>query len=390
MSAASFKLAIVANEHSGDALGASLVEALRRQLGGRQLQVRGMGGELLAAAGCELVYSSDEVRGWAGGFFSSVLMVKRLLAVRKALAADFCQWQPDVFVGVDASDFNLTLARQLRVAGIRTVQYVSPSVWCWRTSRKYKVAKSVHLLLALYSFEKQLYAGLPLKVTVVGHPMADIVKPVDMVEARTGLGLGEGALLGVMFGSRSRELDQLAVVFAQTAAYCHASLPQLQCITSTVSAEFANRIEDIWRQHAPQVPLRIEQGRTHKVMAACDALLVCNGTVALEATFLQKPMVSAYRLANSIAILFMLFSPVFILLLMGRRWLCLPNIIAGRSVVPEFMQWRARPKAISDAVLGLLRSSKASPQELSQLVASMPTNCSDKAAAAVLELVADD
>ena len=395
MTAPAFKLAIVTNDVSGDMLGATLVRALRHRLGDRELQVVAMGGEMLRAEGCELVFSIDELRGWGQGVLLSLFKIRRLLKVRRSLFGTFRAWQPDVFVGIDASDFNLKLAEQLRREGIRTVQYVSPSVWMWRKYRAARVARSVDLLLALYKFEKQYYAGLPLTVEVVGHPLAGSHKPCTVAEARARLGVAtDGKWLCLLFGSRDRELDVIGRYFVKIAAACHRQMPQLQFITAAPSARFAEKIKKLWQSHLPQVPLRVEIGKVPQMISACDAVLLCNGTVALEAMFLHRPMVSVYKVGNAVAILLgLLFPHIFIGIgLVGRaRPICLPNIMAGRFVVPEFVQYRLKTELAAARVVELLQPGDAAEQQhsqLSQLAADMPTDCSDRAAAAILRLAA--
>ena len=393
MSAPSLKLAIVANDPSGDALGASLLRAMRDRLGEGRLEAVGMGGKLMAAQGCKLLYSIDEVQGWGKGLLSSLSLLLRLLRLRASLLARFREWRPDVFVGIDASDFNLRLARRLRLAGVRTVQYVSPSVWFWRGHRARKVASAVDVLLALYPFEKRCYDGLPLQVEVVGHPLADSHKPCAAADARAELGIAaDGKWLGLLFGSRDRELDAIGADIARIARRCHDRMPGLRFVTAASSPGHADMIRALWQRHGPPSPLHVEVGKARRVISASDAVLLCNGTVALEALLLRRPMVSLYRMGAGVFLLCGLLAPLaFLKFLLGRHAVCLPNIMAGRFIVPEFIQFRLREAAAAEKLLELLQSDEAAQRQLSQLshlAGEMPTGCPSRAASAVLELAA--
>ena len=322
---------------------------------------------------------------------SSLPLLRRLLRVRAALFTRFCEWRPDVFVGIDASDFNLKLARRLRLAGVRTVQYVSPSVWFWRSRRVHKVASAADMLLALYPFEKRCYDGLPLKVEVVGHPLSDSHKPCAAAQARAELGIAEdGKWLGLLFGSRDRELEAIGADIARIARRCHGKMPGLRFVTAASSPRHADMIKALWQRHGPQAPLHVEAGKVPQVISASDAVLLCNGTVALEALLLQRPMVSLYRVNTAVMLLCGMLSPlVFLKFMLGRCAFCLPNIMAGSFIVPEFIQFRLREEPAAGKLLELLQSDEAAQRQLSQLshlAGEMPTGCPSRAASAVLEL----
>ncbi len=277
----------------------------------------------------------------AAGRFIELLPERRRLARRLEAAA------PDVFVGIDAPDFNLSLERRLRASGIPTVHYVSPSMWAWRAYRAAKVRKAVDRILTLFPFEAEFCRRNGIDACFVGHPFAEELGPEDRSAVRRRLGLpGPGPVVAVLPGSRSREVRDIGRPLLETAAWLHRRCPELRFIAPMASpalhAQFRRMAE------AGGTPITLFAGESREVMSAADVVMLASGTASLEAMLLRRPMVAAWRG----------FAPTWFIL---RRWLgrnirfiALPNLLAGRRIVPEFLQDEVRPQRLGPAVLRLL------------------------------------
>ena len=283
----------MAGEHSGDQLGAALIAALRARV--PAVQCFGVAGPKMIAAGCEAWASSEQLG--VMGLAEVLRHLPRLLRLRAGLVRRFLAARPDVFVGIDAPEFNLGLARRLKGAGIRTVQYVSPQVWAWRQGRVRKIGAACDLVLCLFPFETEFYTQPRVAAQFVGHPLADqIPVGVDREGARRALGIDPGAtLIALLPGSRLGEVRYLAAPFASAAARLSAQRPRWQFIAPMASAAARERfLREI--AQVPAVPeIRLVEGEAHTVLAACDAALVASGTATLETLLSGRPMVVAYR-----------------------------------------------------------------------------------------------
>lgn len=335
------KVALVAGENSGDLLGGSLLHELRK-LHPNLLAV-GIGGANMHQAGCQLLYESKELA--VMGFIEPLLRLPRLLSIRRALYKYLINYKPDVFIGIDAPDFNLDLALQLKQAGISTVHYVSPTVWAWRQYRLAKMARALDLMLTLFPFETQFYHAHRIPAQFVGHPLADQIPVVsDKSKSRQTLALPEtGPILAVLPGSRNQELRHLGKVFLAAANLCRQSHSELVLVTNSINAEFDAQWRLLAQQYAPDLPLKFFIGRTQEVLTAADVALVTSGTVTLEAMLCKSPMVIAYRMAT--------LNYYLAKMLVNTQFIGLPNLLAGKKLVPEFIQNEATAINLSQALL---------------------------------------
>lgn len=340
------RIGIVAGELSGDYLGAGLVRELRALEPGISLE--GIGGERMVAEGVRSRYPLESLS--VMGLFEVLRHLPALLRIRRDLVRFYLDNPPDLFIGIDAPDFNLGLARRLRKAGIPTVHYVSPTVWAWRQGRVRTIRQAVDLMLSIFPFEAEFFRRHDVPVTFVGHPLADeIPMEPDPSAARARLDVelpGEGLLVAILPGSRISEVTALGPVFLRTAAWLQRRHPGLQfivpCATDAIHALVA-------RQLAAQAGLqnvRLVRGRSRDCMEAANALLVASGTATLEGLLYKRPMVVAYRVSGLTAWLArrMVKVPHF----------AMPNLIAGRRLVEEFAQEDAVPEKLGPAMLRLL------------------------------------
>ena len=372
---------LVAGEHSGDTLGAALIEALRARV--PEVRCFGVAGPKMTAAGCEAFASAEELA--VMGLTEVLTHLPRLLRLRAALARRFIAARPDVFVGIDSPEFNLRLARRIKDAGIRTVQYVSPQVWAWRQGRVRTIGRSCDLVLCLLPFETDFYARHGVPAEFVGHPLADqIPLAVDRGAARRALGLdSEARYVALLPGSRLGEVSRLAAPFAAAAAHIAAARPGYRFLAPMASASaralFAQEIARV--PGAP--PIHLIDGQAQQVLAAADAVLVASGTATLETLLTGRPMVVAYRVSGSTAFLLRTVGLVKV------PYFSQPNLLAGRRVVPEFFQEAVRGEALGAALLAELED----PQHLSELLGEftqihqlLRRGGADRAAQAILKL----
>lgn len=335
--------ALVAGEDSGDQLGADLIEALRARFPGARFV--GVGGPRMQAAGFDAWHDIAALS--VMGFAEVLRHLPRLLRLRASLAKSLLALKPDVFIGIDAPDFNLGLEKKLKHAGIRTVHYVSPSIWAWRENRAAKIGQCADCVLCLFPMEPAIYAKHGVNARFVGHPLADrFPLAPDREAARRELGLNPDApVLAVLPGSRLSEIHRLAAVFLDAAQRVGTQVSNLQVVVPAANARCRAAIE---KRLAHPRPLVID-GLAHRAMVAADVVLLASGTAALEAMLAKRAMVVGYRIA-----------PVTHAIVKGLGMLktdvySLPNILAGRMMVPELMQRDCRPEKLADAVLGWFR-----------------------------------
>jgi lipid-A-disaccharide synthase len=373
---------MVAGEASGDLLAAHLIAALRARREG--LRFYGIGGPRMAAQGFEVLVPMDRlgVRGYA-----EVLRHYRgIMAIRRELARRLLADRPALFIGVDSSDFNLDLARRLRNAGIPTIQYVAPSIWAWRGWRLRRVARSVTHVLALFPFEPPLYEKEGVPVTYVGHPLADLIPlEPDHAAARAELRLPAGRrVVALLPGSRRSELAYMADLFVKTARRLLQDAPDLHFVCPTVSRPTRELFEQALRRNgARELPLTLLFGHSHEALAAADVALVASGTATLEAALFKTPLVITYRQSPVTWALMrrMLYLP----------YIGLPNILAGEPLVPEFVQERATPGALAEALAALLADAAARRRQVEkfrEIHRILRQNTAQKAADAVLAVMA--
>jgi lipid-A-disaccharide synthase len=338
------RVAIVAGEASGDQLGAAFIEALRARV--PDLDIRGVAGAKMRAAGCQVLANAEELA--VMGLFEVVSHLPRLWRLRRRLVSEITGWQPDVFVGIDAPSFNLGLSAQLKRRGLRCVQYVSPQVWAWREHRVREMAQRCDLVLCLLPFEPKYYAGQAVRAEYVGHPLADqIPLPVDRAAARAALQLPPDAkVLAVLPGSRRGEVMRLAADFVATARALSQRHPGLIVIAPMANgvarAEFERALA-AGDGDGAATP-RLLDGQARLALQAADVALVASGTAALEAMLCGCPMVVAYRFQPATIFL------VRLLRLFKLPFFSLPNLLAGESLVPEFLQEAVKPALLTAAL----------------------------------------
>ena len=348
------RVSMVVAERSGDQLAALLLTGLLCRW--PQLQAHGIGGPQMQALGFESRWSCDELS--VRGLVEALLRLRRITAIRRALIEDLLADPPDVFVGVDASDFNLDVERALRQRGVPAVQLVCPSIWAWRPERVQKIRESVQHILCLYPFEPDLLAQHGIEGTFVGHPVADVIPlQPDRAAAQQALGLSPHApVVALLPGSRTAEIRHLAEPFVQAARLMRQARPELQFVLPTHEL-LRPAIEQVLEAEGMRAHVQLVMGQSHTVQAACHVALVTSGTATLETALFKRPMVIAYRMqwlswrmAN------------------GKRllpWVGLPNILCNDSLVPEFLQEQVQPEALARAVLGWL-DDPAAVQRLQQ------------------------
>ena len=346
------RFALVAGEASGDTLGAGLIEAIKAQA--PDTEFVGMAGPKMIAAGCEPWYRAEEIA--VMGFFEVLPHLRRILALRRELIARIERAQVDAFIGIDAQDFNKPAAAALKRAGIKTVQYVSPQVWAWRQSRVATIREAVDLVLCVLPFEPKLYEAHGVSAKFVGHPLADMIPmTVNKAAARASLGLpADKPVLAVLPGSRRSEVSRLSAPFMGTAAWLAERLPDLTTVVAIASDAVAEYFNEATRGLDVSRAKLIPQ-KAREIMAAADVVLTASGTASLETLLTKRPMVVAYKM---VPLTYWLLRRLGVSKL---PYFSLPNLLAGRPLVPEFVQDQVRPDVLGPAVLGALDGSALKP-----------------------------
>ncbi len=374
------RVGIVAGESSGDQLGAALIEALRARI--PHVSCFGMAGPKMAAAGCEVWVSSDELSTM--GLFEVLRHLPRLLRLRASLAKRFQQARPDVFVGIDVPDFNLGLARRLKAGGLKTVQYVSPQVWAWRQGRVRTIGRACDLVLCLLPFETDFYSRHGVRAEFVGHPLADqIPMDADRGAARDALGVAHDVnLIALLPGSRMGEVERLSSDFGTAAAWIAARRPEMRFIAPMASARVRRAFEAAVAA-VPSLPaIQLVDGQAQRVLAAADAAIVASGTATLETLLTNRPMVAAYRFGALTAFLLRGLG------LIKVPFFSQPNLLIGRRLVPEFLQEAVTGAALGEALLQELgdpRHLDELQREFRRVHETLRRGGADRAAAAIIE-----
>jgi lipid-A-disaccharide synthase len=371
---------MVAGEASGDTLGADLINALRRLAPGAQFM--GVAGPKMAAAGCEAWEPAESLA--VMGLFEVVRELPRLLRLLARIRDLFLAARPDVFIGIDAPDTNLRLARRLHLAGIPTVQYVSPQVWAWRQGRARSMRESVDLVLCLLPFEKRFYDEHGIRAEFVGHPLADAIPmDVDRRGARAALALDPDArVVALLPGSRRGEVARLATDFVATARWLGAQRPGLVFIAPMASAATREIFARALAQGAPAV--RLLDGQAQTALIAADVVLVASGTASLEAALCKRPMVVVYRLGALTAFLLRRLN------LVKSKFFAQPNLLADKRVVGEYFQEQIVPESIGAELLMWLDDAErrsALEREFTRIHADLKRDAGTRAAQAILALL---
>ncbi|AXW87147.1 lipid-A-disaccharide synthase [Lonsdalea britannica] len=372
-------IALVAGETSGDILGAGLIRAIKTHV--PDARFVGVAGPRMQAEGCEVWYEMEELA--VMGIVEVLERLPRLLKIRRDLTQRFTELQPDVFVGIDAPDFNITLEGRLKQRGIKTIHYVSPSVWAWRQKRVFKIGRATNLVLAFLPFEKAFYDRFDVPCRFIGHTMADAM-PLhpDKLAARSTLGIAPDVrCLAILPGSRGAEVEMLSKDFLLTARLLREACPDLEIVVPLVNAKRRQQFEEIKNEVAPDLPVRLLDGFAREAMIASDAALLASGTAALECMLAKCPMVVGYRMKP---FTFWLASK-----LVKTPWVSLPNLLAGRELVKELLQTECTPDKLAEALLPWLQDS-VQVHELQEtflhLHQQIRCDADEQAAQAVLEL----
>ncbi len=376
------RIGLVAGEASGDALGAGLIRALARRLPG--VRFEGVAGPEMIAAGCDPWAEAEELA--VMGLIEPLRDIPRLLRLRRSLLARWRASPPDVFVGIDSPDFNLGLEKRLRRLGIRTVHYVSPTVWAWRPGRIESVRKAADRVLCILPFEKPLYDRKGIDAVFVGHPRADSLSTDhDPAILRRELRIDPGArLVAVLPGSRSGEIARLGPVFAGAAARLAATDPGLRFVLPIASPRLREPMLAHLAAEGVGDRFTATDGGSESAMAAADVAMLASGTAALEAALLCKPMVAAYKVSPFSAAILRLFG------LMKTDYVTMPNLLTETPLVPECIQERATPALVADEVAALLGDParrESIRRRFAKLRTELALNADDRAAEAVAALV---
>ena len=373
------RIGIVAGEASGDFLAANLIESLRKKE--PEMEVEGIGGPRLQAMGCSSLFPMEKLS--LMGLVEVLGSYRELFSIRKQLITHFVKNPPDVFIGVDAPDFNLGLEGALREQGIRTVHYVSPSIWAWRSYRVRKIAKSVDLILALFPFEKAFYENHNVPVSYVGHPMAEKINITpDRVAARQRLGMPiDKKIIALMPGSRKSELKRLVPVFLQAASLLkEANVHFASSLLNEEAVAYCQAIQT--KLSLTGFPLSFYTDRTDDVLEAADLALLASGTITLEAMLHKCPMVVGYKLNW--------LTHKLVLALASVKHAALPNFLAGDLIVPECLQGDCNPKSLAHELGKLLDDPQlcsTTEKKFTEIHSELRMNSGDAAAQAVLGLL---
>lgn len=379
MSSRPFTVAIVAGELSGDLLGRGLMDAIRARY--PDARFVGIGGPQMIAAGCESWYPMERLA--VMGLVEVLGRIFELLRIRADLVRRLLADRPDVFVGIDAPDFNLGVELRLRAAGVKTVHYVSPSVWAWRQGRVKKIRRAVDHMLTLLPFEAAFYREHDVPVTFVGHPLADMVPLADQqVEARAKLGIDpQATVLAMLPGSRGGEVSRLLPPFLGALKLLRERRPQLQCVLPAATPERRAQIESLLAATADAPAITLIDGEARTAMAASNLVLMASGTATLEGLLAKRPLVAAYS--------FNALTALIARMLVKTPWFSLPNLLAGESLVPELLQEEVNPQRIAAELSRFLddpAAAAALAARFSQIHADIRCDASARAADSVLRV----
>ena len=371
--------AMVAGEASGDILGAGLIKALKLQH--PDARFIGIGGPKMMAEGFETLYPMERLS--VMGLFEVLGRLGELLKIRKQLLNTLLDMKPDVFIGIDAPDFNLKLERKLKEKNIKAVHYVSPSVWAWREKRVFTIKKSVDLVLCLFPFEVDFYKKHDVPAVCVGHTLADaIAMETDTQGAREQLQLTmDSPVVALMPGSREGEVSRLGELFLQAAELIKLKIPTVQFVLPAANQDRFNQLTHMLADHE-SLSVKLLNGQSREAMASSDTVLMASGTAALEGMLFKKPLVVSYKLSALTAYI--------VRKMLKQPFVSLPNLLAGKELVPEILQEAATADNLANAVLNFLQNESASAHlkaEFTQLHQWLKRDADVAAASAITQLI---
>lgn len=371
--------AMVAGEASGDILGAGLIKALKQQY--PDARFVGIGGSKMIAEGFETLYPMERLS--VMGLFEVLGRLGELLKIRKQLFKTLLELKPDAFIGIDAPDFNLKLEQKLKANHIKAVHYVSPSVWAWREKRVFKIKQSVDLVLCLFPFEMDFYTQHGVPAVCVGHTLADAIEmEPNSMAARQNLQLSnEAPVVALLPGSREGEVARLGELFLQTAELIKQHLPKVQFVLPAANEERFQQLTNMLADHE-SLSVKLLHGQSREAMTSADTVLMASGTAALEGMLLKKPLVVSYKLSALTAYI--------VRKMLTQPFVSLPNLLAGKELVPEILQEAATAENLSEAVLNFLQNEEASAHlksEFTQLHNMLKRDADVAAANAITQLI---
>ncbi|MCL2346315.1 MAG: lipid-A-disaccharide synthase [Desulfobulbus sp.] len=373
------RIAMVAGEASGDLLASHLIAALKERL--PAVEFFGIGGPKMQAQGFDAWWPLEKLS--VMGYFDALRNFREIAGIRRRLKKRLLDQRPDIFIGVDAPDFNLGLEVDLKAAGITTIHYVSPSIWAWRGGRIKKIGRAVNRILALFPMEPPLYQKAGIPVTYVGHPLADII-PLETSQSAVREALqipAKAPVFALLPGSRQGELALMADTFVQTARQVREHLPEALFVVPLATRETRLQFEAaIYRQQAADLPFRLLFGHAQDALGAADVSLVASGTATLEAALIKRPLVITYKVTGA--------TYWIARHLVRQPFVGLPNVLAGREVVPEILQDAATPENLAAALLKLYadkENARAVADAFTDIHLQLRQNTAEKAAQAVIE-----
>ena len=377
-------IAIIAGEVSGDILGAGLIHALKARY--PHAKFIGIGGERMIAEGFETLFDMDELS--VMGLVEVLKHLPRLLKIRRSIIEQLSALKPDVFIGIDAPDFNLDVELKLKQQGIKTIHYVSPSVWAWRQKRVYKIAAATNLVLAFLPFEKAFYDRFNVPCRFIGHTMADAIplKP-NRDEACQLLNLEPAQrYVAMLVGSRGSEVEFLSEPFLQTAQLLHQRYPDVKFLVPLINQKRRQQFEQIKQRVAPELDMILLDGNARAAMITAEATLLASGTAALEAMLCKSPMVVGYRMKP--------FTYFLAKRLVKTKYVSLPNLLADEMLVPELIQEDCNPTKLAEKLSQYLSEDKSAVQNrhvllqrFAELHQMIQCNADQQAAQAVIDLL---
>ncbi len=373
------RIGMVAGEPSGDVLAAGMVAELKRQY--PDAIIEGIGGPHMIEQGFHSLFDMETLS--VMGLVEVLSHLPAILKVKKQLLKHFEQHPPDIFIGIDAPDFNLRVEKTLKARGIKTIHYVSPTVWAWREKRVHKIAKAVNRVLGLFPFEQQVYDKYRVPYTFVGHTMADAIALIpDQDKARTALELPLNVpVLAVLPGSRRGEVETLLPVFIETMEVIHAKRPDIQFVIPAANHHRLTQINAMLASHndaASRLPILVTSGSAREAMISSDVILLASGTATLEAMLCKRPMVAAYKLAP---LTYKIMQRLY-----KAPYFTLPNLLANEAIIPELLQEEVNAENMSNQVLAFFESdNSALISRFTDLHHTLKCNADKTAAKAVVE-----